>query len=119
MKMIILQMDSKSFLLIVLSAKDIKIELNNTPMNKYQGNWSLPLSLLFMITIMLWLPDGSIPFKTLIGLQYKGMANQCILFDNMVLMANKTTEKYKYLFFLSTIHTDVYGDGNPNKGIFG
>ena len=38
MKMIILQMDSKSFLVIVLSAKDIKIELNNTPMNKCQGN---------------------------------------------------------------------------------
>ena len=51
---------------------NIKIELNNTPMNKYQGNLSLPMSLLFMIPIILWLPDGSIPFKTLIGLQLEG-----------------------------------------------
>ena len=56
MKMIILQMDSKSFLLIVLSAKDIKIELNNIPINK-SGKLITSTEFIAYDKFMLWLPD--------------------------------------------------------------
>ena len=119
MKMIILKTYMLSFLLIVLSAKDIKIELNTTSINNHQGNWSLPLCLLFMIMFIVWIPDGCIPYKIFERFEIRRawQINTFYLII-MVLMANKTTQ-ITHKIYIGIIHIEVYGDvlGNPRIGL--